>query len=675
MIYTADNLKVCLAASFDAYTSWRDELAPVGFRTLSLSLAGPASAPIYSAVMVKPSQGFVGRSWSRLSLAELNATIEEMKAQNPRMVPYILSATGSGSDVVYAVCFREMAGGSVALPRLSAGQLREANDQARADGRRLLWFDAFGEPGAIRYCAVWGDNPENEAWNAQAVNDKGATAEARHEALRAIGGRPVHVALTPEGGRAKIYVDTQLTHGWYAAGLMPAHRFDDVCREQAAQGRQPVNLGTTLLADGLHVAALFAHSDELVARTFRVRGPAPRWRNLADSATGAAIDQWVHDHLKAHGRRGAALAVVHGTRLVFARGYTLAEPGERDVEPTTMFRLASVSKALCGATVWKALADSPAHSRASTVQSILNLKTPMGTQPPGNFGRITVRHLLECRSGIDQHSMRDAMARIKADKQPDTQPASVATLASEVASTPMAFATPPAPTRYGKTDYWLLGQVAARLCGESSFDAALKKLVLDPLQMKLTRSSASRLDPDATDVPLYHRQDLGTAQSAIDDDRRIVPAAYGDENYAVFDGAGGVSSAVVDVARLCAMYGCRRGNPVFTPQLLDAMFQDAVDAAARALADDPEAHGCYHGFGKVYPEESGIHLAKGGDLPGVETDFFGVTGGLFIVFLRNGDPNPTTTFPTLTGGLEPIVKRINWSTYADLFPRYGMTSF
>ena len=73
MIYTADNLKVCLAASFDAYAVWRDELATAGFRTPSLSLAGPSSAPIYTAVMVKPALGFVGRSWARFGLADPSA--------------------------------------------------------------------------------------------------------------------------------------------------------------------------------------------------------------------------------------------------------------------------------------------------------------------------------------------------------------------------------------------------------------------------------------------------------------------------------------------------------------------------------------------------------------------------------------------------------------------------
>lgn len=672
MIYTAANLKVCFAAPLEIYTQWRDEMGAAGFHTLSLSLAGPASEPIYTAVMVKPAQPFARRAWARRSLAELNATCEEMKASNPTMVPYILSATGSGEDPVYAVCFREMPGGYEALPRLSAKAFEQANDRARKKGRRLLWVDAFGRQGDIRYCAVWVDNPDNAAWNAQAVNDKGSLAEARHEVLRSIGARPVHVALTPEGGRAKIYVDSQLAHGWFAAGLMPARRFQEVCDEQAQQGRQPVNIGTTVLEDGLNYTALFAHSDELVPRSFRTRGPTPAWRNDGDVASGAAIDRWVQQHLKDNGRRGAALAVVQGTRLVFARGYTLAEPSERDVTPTTLFRLASVSKALCGAAVWKALADSTTHSRGSTLQSVLNLKTRMGTQPQGNFGRITLRHLLEGCSGIDQGSMRDAMARIKDSDVPGTQPASVATLASEVAATPMAFETLPAPTRYGKVDYWLLGQVAARLCGERSFDAALKKLVLDPLQMKLTRSSGSRLDPQATDVPLYHRQDIGTARSAIDDNRRLVPAAYGDENYAVFDGAGGVSSAVVDVARLCAMYSCRSGNPVFTPEQLDAMFVDAMSAAARALAADPEAHGCFHGFGQAYVESPGIFLAKGGDLPGVETDFFGVTGELFIVFLRNGDHHPTASLPGVKAGLEPIVKQINWRLYPDLFPSFGM---
>lgn len=697
MIYTPDNLKVCLAAPFDFYTTWRDGLGP-DFRTVSLSLAGPASAPIYTAVMVRLAQPFVGRSWAKLSgRAALKQKVDEMEANKPPLYPYIISATGSGDDVTYAACFREMASRSEYDPAMTEQQLAKAcamdSDAVNPDDKgyrrqrnqRPLWIDAFGSPGHVRYCAVWGDNPDNDGWNAEALNDKGAAAETRHEVLRSIGARPVHVALTPDGGRAKVYVDSQPVHSWFSAGLMAPDRMQEVCTAQAAEGRQPVCIGTTVIDNVLQYSAIFAKSDEIVPRSLRIHGPTPKWRTRDDRDRGAAMDAWVEAHLKGHGRRGAAMAIVKGTKLVYAKGYTYAEADVRNVEPTTIFRLASVAKAFCAVAVWKALFNDRNHDRGDTLQSILNLKTPSGAAPKGDFGKITLHQLLTCRSGIDQDSMRDAMARIKASHAAGTQPASVATLASEVAGTTMAF-EPDRATKYGKTDYWLLGQVAAKLSGSSDFDAALKKLVLDPMQMKRTLSSGSRFDKDATQVPIYHRQDIATAESAIDDNRQLVPRQYGGENYAVFDGAGGVSSSVVDVARLCAMYSCRSGNPVFDKATqMDQMFDEAVAGAARAddelkelQKQNPNAklHGCYYGFGIATGVSPTYTLAKGGDLPCVETDFAGTTGGLFIVFLRNGDPKPGASLPYFdnkTNGLRAIAEKIDWPD-EDLFLRFDMSS-
>jgi hypothetical protein len=58
MIYTHSNLKFCIGLTFDDYTQWRDTHGEDGFRTHALSMAGPASQPLYTAVMVKDAQPF-----------------------------------------------------------------------------------------------------------------------------------------------------------------------------------------------------------------------------------------------------------------------------------------------------------------------------------------------------------------------------------------------------------------------------------------------------------------------------------------------------------------------------------------------------------------------------------------------------------------------------------------
>jgi len=670
MTYSVDNLKSCLAVTQEAYTQWRDELGADGFRTISLSLAGPVSTPTYTAVMAKSTPPFHGRSFPRLSLNELKNTIAELAAETRPLHPYVIAATGPRGQAIYAVAFREMTSAPIVGTDCSPDEFRAAHTTQRTAGRILLWMDSFGTPEAVRYCAIWGSNPDHVAWAASDLDDDRETRQARFDALVAIGARPALCTMTAKGHAVPMYVDDRLKHRWVWKASMSAASMQEALEDQRANNFFPVRLGTAVVDNALRFSAIFAKSDEIVSRTqkVRVRGPVPEGLDQTDQTKTKDLDNWMENYLRAHGMRGAALAIVEGTRLVYAKGYTFAEPDYPDIEPTTLFRMASVSKAFCAVTVWKALLDDPQRSRSSTMQSILGLKQLDGSAPADSrFAAITVRHLLESCSGIDRldqtPAMRDSMADIKRGN--GAQPASRSTLASLVAARTMN-ASPGGPTVYGRTDYWLLGLIAAKLAGVADFHAALKKLVLDPLHMTRTRGSDSHIENRATDEALQHTRNLRTTTSATHNDRRIVLEQYGGENYGVFDGAGGISSAVIDVARLCAMFSCRIANPVLPAHILQAMLEDAV--AATAAGSD---HG-YHGFDSATGSDTTFTIEKRGTLPGAGGGFKGTTGRRFIVIARNGDGVEGATPGDWRTDLHAIAATIDWKG-VDLFPSpFGM---
>ena len=354
----------------------------------------------------------------------------------------------------------------------------------------------------------------------------------------------------------------------------------------------------------LRCAAIFAERDDVVPRTFRIRGPEPIGLDHANQVKTQQLDKWVEDYMRAHNFRGAAMAVVEGTRLVYAKGYTLAESGYREIQPTTLFRMASVSKTFCAVAVWKALADDPNVSRNSKMQSVLGLEQPNGSNPKdSHFANITIRHLL--------------------------------------------------------------GLIAAKLAGVTSFESALEKLVLKPLKMTRTRGSRSHVEAKGDDEAQHHLPDLNTNTSAVHNDRRIVPVQYGDENYEVYDGAGGISSAVVDVARLCAMLSWRTNNPLFSDSMLADFLSDAV--AATSVGSD---HG-YHGFDWAKGTYPSVPCTKGGGNPGVGAGLYGTTGRRFIVIARNGEKIEDATPVNWNTDLDAIAATINWNG-GDLFPHFGM---
>jgi len=97
--------------------------------------------------------------------------------------------------------------------------------------------------------------------------------------------------------------------------------------------------------------------------------------------------------------RHASLSIVHGTKLVYARGYTMAEPNWPVVQPTTCFRMASVSKTVTGAGGLSAHPKPARSSWGTSSQDILALKTPAGGAPADSrFKDITIQHLLEQRA-------------------------------------------------------------------------------------------------------------------------------------------------------------------------------------------------------------------------------------------------------------------------------------
>src|SRR5580765_4712869 len=107
MIFTKNNLSSRIGLTLDEYAQWRDAKDQDGFRTISLSLAGTPSAPLYTAVMVKYEQPFRGKSWARLDRAGLDETIATMRSEES-LHPFLIAATGSDSDAIYAIGFREL---------------------------------------------------------------------------------------------------------------------------------------------------------------------------------------------------------------------------------------------------------------------------------------------------------------------------------------------------------------------------------------------------------------------------------------------------------------------------------------------------------------------------------------------------------------------------------------
>jgi CubicO group peptidase (beta-lactamase class C family) len=130
-------------------------------------------------------------------------------------------------------------------------------------------------------------------------------------------------------------------------------------------------------------------------------------------------------------------------------------------------------------------------------------------------------------------------------------------------------ATPPgASAMYNNWGYFLLGHVVMAVTGQPTLDSALSTLLFQPLGIKRIRLSRTRIEAQPADEARYHPTRFAIGASMVDPDRRLRGNGYGGFwNLERDDAGGGLSGAVVDVARLLAMLDVRTGycRPTASP--------------------------------------------------------------------------------------------------------------
>ncbi len=652
----------------DQHAKLFNEWSAKNFRPLSLSLYGAPVLPLFAAVMVKRKVVIDAKHVGPVSEAKLQKAIDGLPKG---WGPSIITATGPSASAVFAGVFTPMASSPRNRLNMTGKQFTDECDKQQTKGNILVWADVFGTPSNKRYAGIWGPNSSKWAWSCDPVDDSGDELQARFEALRSAWERPAHIAVSPSGSILELFVDSTVGP-WFSEVGMSEADFKQASQKEASEGRQPVRISGQITKSGPTFAAIFASREETDARVFRTNGPV----------TVSAIDDKIEAYMKAQNLKGAALAITAGMQLVYAKGYTWAEPTYPDVLPTTLFRQASISKTFTAIAIWRLMQLKPKELSFKTpMQSILKLKQFNGSAPADSrYAGIRVQHLLESTSGLDQNTVWDfeEVAKAAGSKLPATQ--------EEMArfSTAFMLSADPGDTtnvNYGSYDYFLLSQIVAKLAGTATFEAALKKLVLTPLACKRTRSSISLVGKQAADEARYQLSlfepskglvPLQISPSVKTPAQPIVPTQYGSWDMELFDGAAGLSSAVVDVARLAAMFSVRSGNPVLRADTIDQLFEAAAIATKKYTG--PDAHG-YHGFDWALIDDLDTHVyqaEKGGSLSGLSTVISFTTGEFGYVIAQNGTNIEDVALNWRD--VEPIAEKQPWLG-KDLFPHYGMPSF
>lgn len=225
-----------------------------------------------------------------------------------------------------------------------------------------------------------------------------------------------------------------------------------------------------------------------------------------------------------------------------------------------------------------------------TVQDILQLKTPAGEGPKdARFKDMTIRHLLEHTSGTQEMVKQYEVFVLKAHKaaRPDVSwslPVTVAMKDAYIASLQLAARDPGQRRNYDDQSYYLRGRVVAKKRAARTFIAALQRALFDPLGITRVGLARSLLKDQPADEARYRMSavgdkpgypDIAVAESVMTDERPLVPVGYGNTQYELWEGSGGLSAATADVARIVAMLIDQEDNAALRRSTIATMLSNA----------------------------------------------------------------------------------------------------
>jgi CubicO group peptidase (beta-lactamase class C family) len=663
--------------TFDEHVKLRDDVAKTGYRFLSLSLHGTPSSPRYTTVMIKRPKIVAQRDWPLLSADEFQATFDQQAKKG--FGPIIISATGSAGNPRFAAVFQPQSPIPLTRFGLKSGDdtdlktIEGMTKKAKLDGLILRWAASYGDEDDPRFAAIWTPNNEKTLWSTDGLLDTAEGYQERFEAQHSGWARLAFVTLNSNNRYLSHFVDSQV------GSSVPRHNMTSVKYQKEfdtlkGKGYFPSCVQGGGSGSATRYAAIFVKREDPIKREFHATGPV----------ANADIDNLFKQIMQRTPARQMSVAIVRNSRLVFARGYTWAEPDYPICQPTTCFRIASVSKTVMALAIYQ-LIEEGSLKLSDKLQDILKLKTPGGGNPvPAKFKNITIQQLLEHTSGLNANAYRnekDIQAAWKTANPNESfhLPMSAAETDSYIASLP-AVNDPGVMQTYNNCGYYLLGRILGKKRNRAAPIGALKDFLFEPLSITRIRVAMSRVDMQQPNEARYRittqgsndtndlRFNLSVDRSVMSDLQPLVPLGYGTEHYEKQEGSGGLSAAATDIARLIAILMLQNDSPAMKRSTIDLMLNNAVAAQMKFGSR------AGHGFDGVRAQANNrFYGQKGGSLE-TSRNVLQFNGDWGFICNRTASaewtPDGKGIYPDFPA-LMDIAKNVSWGS-GDLFPNYGM---
>lgn len=676
------NITAWHGKTLNEHVKLRDDAAKNGYRFLSLSIHGTTGSPRYTAVMIKRAVVVAQRDWPLLTADEFQNIFNDQAQKG--YGPVMISAVGSSSSPRFAAVFQPRNPIPLTRHRLRSGDdddlntIQGMNKKAKDDGLILCWAAVYGDAADPRYAAIWVPNTGNVVWNADGVLETGSEYQARFNAETSGWCRPAHVTLNSQKRYLSMFVHNEIGP-WAARHGMTSDDYQNEFDTLTAKNYFPICVQGGGSGASTRYAALFVKQEDPLPEHFSATGPV----------ANADIDNIIQKAMKDSPVWNASLAIVHGKRLVYARGYSWGEPDWPVCQPTSRFRIASVSKTVTALAIYQLIGEGKL-ALTDKLQNILNLKTPSGGAPKDSrFKDVTVKHLLEHTSGINANAFRDEIKILNAFKAavPGGNwhlPVTAEMCDSYIASLDMGASDPGQAMAYNNCGYYLLGRIVAKKRGKAKPIDAYQDHLFDPLFIHRIRRAPSLIasmpfdearyrahwihssdkNPNPYDIPVY--------PSVMSDKRPLVPLGYGTEHFERQEGGGGLSAAATDLGRLVAILLSQDDNPAMKRATIKTMMDNAVSTIQTWMNKTSDLR-AGHGWDGVGAQANNRYYGQKGGSLDTSGNVLQISGDWGFAMCWGGKASAASGWYPDYPDVMKIAKNA-FANAADLFPQFGMPS-
>ncbi|MCD6050702.1 MAG: pbpE 1 [Verrucomicrobia bacterium] len=384
----------------------------------------------------------------------------------------------------------------------------------------------------------------------------------------------------------------------------------------------------------------------------------------------SSFDDEMESFMKARQVPGGSLAIVKDGKLIYARGYGLADREKNlPVQADSLFRIASISKPFTAVGILKLVEQGKLKLDDKALEL---LKLPEKPLDP-RWEDITVRHLLHHTGGWDRDAAFDPMFR----------PGTIATnLNVEAPAKPehiirymLARKLDSAPGEryaYSNFGYCILGRIIEKLT-KQDYETYMKEAVLAPIGIKRMQIGKSVAGQQAKGEVKYYMPDKGTADSVFPAIKRRVPWPYGGFYLEAMDAHGAWIASAVDLVRFASAFDDVSKSPLLKKESIREMF--SPPAAPVSRTPEGKLKDSYYALGwQVRPvgREGKSNTWHSGSLPGTSTLLVRRWDGLdWAVLFNQRSKDSKLPDGAIDGAMHKAAGKVTEWPKEDLFPKFA----